>query len=64
MYLSEVNQPLKEDAKTKTREMVSSWRKAAIVALFFADSLLHGALVFGWLVRGFFIFSSDMIFYC
>ena len=35
--------------------MVSNWRKATIVAIFFVDTLLHGALVFGWLVRGFFI---------
>jgi hypothetical protein len=52
MYLSEVSQPLKGDA-VKRREMIPSWRKAAIVVLFFVDSLLHGALVFGWRSRVF-----------
>ena len=50
MELLEVTQPLKESKQQTKREMISTWRKLAIVGLFFFDSLIHGALVFGWVL--------------
>ena len=38
-----------EEAETKeAKQMVSFGRKLAIVGLFLFDTLIHGALVFGW----------------
>ena len=50
MELLEVTQPLKENNQQTKREMISTWRKLTIVGLFFFDSLIHGALVFGWVL--------------
>ena len=50
MELLEVTQPLKENNQQAKREMISTWRKLTIVGLFFFDSLIHGALVFGWVL--------------